>query len=65
MYKNVCYLGAMRAIGHAYLLGKTILLELCINLTASCAHWKVWEVVEFIAKDEDEVWVWVMDKDEA
>jgi len=40
-------------------------LQIRQNLTASCAHWKVWEVVEFIAKDEDEVWVWVMDKDEA
>jgi len=41
--------------------GQTILWEMCINLTVSCAHWKVWDVVEFIAKDEEEVWV--MDKD--
>jgi len=42
--------------------GQTILWEVCINLTVSCAHWKVWDVVEFMAKDEDEVWA--MDKDE-
>ena len=34
---------------------------MCINLTVSCAHCKVWEVAELIVKDEDVVWD--MDKD--
>jgi hypothetical protein len=26
----------------------------CINLTVSCAHWREWDVVELMAKEEDE-----------